>query len=44
MYLNENQLAIFTNWKGTIETNTHDFFPQNKLTTDNYGRITIKTP
>ena len=41
--LNENQLALLKSWKTTTETNTHDFCLQNKLTADDYGRITIKT-
>ena len=40
----KNQLAILTSWKGTTETTTHHFCLKNKLTTDGYGRITIKIP
>ena len=41
---NQNWLGISTSWKGTKETNTHNFCLKNKLTADNYGRITTKTP
>ena len=41
-FKNENQLAILTSWKSTTETNTHNFCSENKVTTDDYGRITIK--
>ena len=44
MHLKENQLPILTCWKGTTETNTYYFCLENKLTTHNYDRITIKTP
>ena len=43
-YFNKNQLAIFTSWKDTTETNTHNFCLENKLTTNDYGIITIKIP
>ena len=41
-FKNENQLPILMIWKGTTKTNTHNFCFENKLTTDDYGGITIK--
>ena len=43
-HLNKNRLAFLTIWKGTTETNTRNFFPENKLAPDNYWRNTIKAP
>ena len=40
--LENKKCLLGTNCKGTTETNTHNFCLENKLTTDNYGRITIK--
>ena len=37
-------IAILTSRKSTTETNAHIIFLQNKITADNYGRNTIKTP
>ena len=41
-FKNEKQLVILTSRKGTTETNTHNFCLENKLTRDDYERITIK--
>ena len=30
-------LAILTNWKGTTETDTLNFYPEYKLVTKKYG-------
>ena len=43
-FKNEKQLATLTSWKGTTETNTPYFCLKDKLTTDDYRRITIKIP
>ena len=40
----ENQLAILASWKGTTETNTHNFSFENKLNRDDYGTITMEIP
>ena len=43
-FKNENQLVTLTSSKGTTKTNTHSFCFENKLATDDCGRITIKIP
>ena len=42
IFENENQLAILMIWKVTKEINTHNFCLENKVTTDDYGRIPSK--
>ena len=39
-----NHSSACYSWEGTTEANAHNFCPENKVTTDDYGRITIKIP
>ena len=43
-FKNGNKLAVLTNWKETAQTNAQNFRLENKLTTNDYGRITFKIP
>ena len=38
-----NHSSACYSWRGTTETNTHDFYPENELTSDDYDRVTIRT-
>ena len=39
-----NHSSACYSWKNTAETNTDNFYPENKLTTDDHDRTTMKTP